>query len=697
MMGGKRTADRGEGRKMKTAKGDAAGTVPAGDVAAAAVDLLDKAARLPDRPGVYIFRDAAGDVIYVGKARSLPARVRSYFGSPRGLDAKTLAMRERIHDLEFIVTDGEIEALMLESNLIKRYRPQYNIRLADDKQYPYLRVDVGAAWPRVTVVRAARRDEARYFGPYSSAGAMRETLNLTRQLFPLRTCNDARLRRRGRPCLYHHIGRCLGPCTGEADLGEYGEAVRGLCLFLEGRQREVLRDLKRLMEDAASRTEFERAAALRDRVRAVERVMERQKAVSADLGDRDAIGLARADAGAAGAVGAAAEGAATAGAAMAGAAMAGAATAGEACGVIFAVRDGKLIGQERQFLVDPAATEAELLGALLQHHYASSTSIPREILLPAAPQDAELLESWLHELRGGPVHLAVPRRGEKRKLVSMAAENAALLLREREAQKAGGAAAADAMLQLQRDLDLAHLPRRIEGYDISNIQGREAVGAMVVFEEGRPRRDHYRRFRIRTVTGPDDFAMLGEVLGRRLRRLTEAGEGAAEQDAVEGAADAAPARFGTPPDLILVDGGRGQLGVAERALAAMGLDIPVVALAKAEEQVFAPGRPEPLPLDRRSPALMLLERVRDEAHRFAVTYHRATRGRTATRSRLDGIEGIGPRRRAALLRRFGSPAGIAAASADEITAVPGMNAALAAHVKEALAGLAGGGTSNDDS
>ncbi|MEW6546930.1 MAG: excinuclease ABC subunit UvrC [Bacillota bacterium] len=611
---------------------------------------------LPDRPGVYLFKDAGGQVIYVGKALSLRNRVRSYFHSSAGLNQRTMAMLSRAAGLDYIITDTELEALTLESNLVKKHRPRYNVMLKDDKHYPYLRVTTEDRWPRLVIARRARRDGSRYFGPYYPASVVHETMRLCRRLFPLRTCSDRVLENAGRPCLNYHIGRCLGPCTGEVDQEEYRQVVRDLCLFLGGRGEEVRDRLRARMEEAAERLEFEKAARLRDQIQALDRLIEEQKMVSTRLEDQDVVGLARAGQ--------------------------------DVCVQVFFMRAGKVVGR-RHYLLPAApadaaegeavagsggaASDPEILGAFLKQHYAEAEDIPGQILLPASPEEADLIERWLTQQAGHRVSLVVPKKGEKRHLVDLVTENARQVLNDvgpqEERRRETGREAARVLG------DLAGLPgpvRRLEGYDISNLHGRQAVGSLVVFEDGMPRKDHYRLFRLRTP-GPDDYAMMQEILFRRFRRgLEEAGAGTG---------------FASMPDLVLVDGGRGQLNAALEVLRALGLDhIPVMGLAKEQELLFLPGRPEPVQLPRDSAALHLVQWLRDEAHRFALGHHRRARKREGIRSLLDEVPGIGPRRKKELLRRFASLEQMASASVEELAAVPGMNLAAARRLKEYLGG-----------
>lgn len=590
---------------------------------------------LPDEPGVYLMRDARGRVIYVGKAASLKNRVRSYFQSGQSLDAKTRALVDEAAEVETIVTADEREALILEDTLIKRHRPRYNVRLRDDKRYPYLKL-TAEPFPRLVLTRRIEPDikrGARYFGPYTSSGAMREARRVLQKLFRIRTCsldipanaNENPVRRR--PCLDHFLGLCDAPCVGAVDASSYQRLVDEATLFLQGRRRELLPRLRREMAEASKNLEFERAARLRDRVRALERLLEACKALDPQRGDQDAIGLALAE---------------------------------TTCAVqVFQVRGGVLIGRERFSLETPRGSDPrEALVAFLQQRYVRSPEIPREILLPVEIDGEEraLLERWLSDRRGARVYLKHPKRGPKAGLVRTAERNAELALaeerrrREAEAGRAAGAGMSTALEELVRALRLSALPRRIEGFDVSNFQGREPVASMVVFTRGAPDKGRYRRFRIREVEGPDDVAMLAEAVRRRFERAL-----------------AGDARFLPLPDLLLLDGGKGQLGAARAVLAELGLsEVFPIALAKEHEELFLPGRRRPLVLPRRSPALQLLQRVRDEAHRFALEHHRRRRERRTLRSVLDEIPGIGPKRKRVLLERFGSVKALREATAEEL-------------------------------
>ena len=579
--------------------------------------------------------------MYVGKASSLRARVRSYFQAERNLPYKVRRLVREIADLEVIETASAAEALILEDALIKKHRPRFNVRLRDDKRYPYLKI-TKERFPRVQVVRRRGEDGARYFGPYTSSKSMRRVLKLAHKLFPIRTCNlDLDARRLDRPCLLYHIGRCSGPCAGLVSEEEYRRYVEGAALLFQGRVDEVIETLKEEMAQAAAEERFEHAAHLRDQVRALERIRERQVVALPEPVDLDAIGIA---------------------------------VEGErGYGMVLIVRGGRLIGREGFALKLPAETSpAEALEEFLDQYYTRATAFPQEVLLPEEIEDAEGLSLYLSGRRGGKVRVHVPRRGERRELVEMAQRNAQLSLKRAAAEELPEE---EVLEELAEALGLSVRPWRIEAFDISNLKGQEATGSMVVFVGGCPRRDAYRRFRVRISGKPNDYAMMYEVLSRRLSHgLAELSDPAV-----------AKGRFSDLPDLILVDGGKGQLSVALRALEEHGLTgIEVAALAKREELVYVPGRAEPIRLPRDSPALKLLQRIRDEAHRFAIEYHRRLRGRRALASLLDSVEGIGPKRRELLLRRFGSLEGLRQASLEELLSVPGLPRAVAERLYKAL-------------
>ena len=596
---------------------------------------------LPASPGVYLFKDAGGGVLYVGKAACLRDRVRSYFAPSAGLPIKTQRLLERVADIDFMVTDSEQEALLLECNLIKKYRPRYNVRLKDDKTYPYIKISLDEEWPRVYTTRRLEKDGARYFGPFASASSVRQTLNLVKRLFPYRSCHKAITGTDARPCLDYHIHRCAAPCIGAVAHEEYQEIIRQVILFLEGRQEQVVKELRRKMEEAAQALDYERAAILRDQVMAIESVGEEQKVASAAVGDEDVIALARAG--------------------------------DEACAMVFLVRGGKLTGREHFVLVGTQDEEpGQVMASFLKQFYHSVLFVPPTILLQTRPAEMTALKAWLQGKRGGRVSLRVPRRGEKKRFVDMVSENASLMLEQlRVKWLADAGKTAAALEELQKQLHLPHPPHRIECYDISNIQGTSAVGSMVVFEGGRPKPPHYRRFKIKTVGSADDYAMLQEILRRRFKRAA-AGEGGS-------------APWAVLPDLLLIDGGKGQLNAAQEVIRELGAEsVPVASIAKEHEEVFIPESSEPLPLHRTSQALYLLQRVRDEAHRFALAYHHKVHRKGTMTSALDAVPGIGPKRKRVLLRRFGSVKAIKEAPLDEIAAVMGMTRTLAAKVKEYL-------------
>ncbi len=602
--------------------------------------IATRLAGLPDKPGVYLMKDARGSVIYVGKAVVLRNRVRSYFHASASHSPKTERLVAEIADIEWIVTESELEALILEAELIKRHRPRYNVRLKDDKRYPYIQVTWQEPFPRVRMVRQARRDGARYFGPFTSSQAVYQTLDALRRLFPYRTCNREITGHDARPCLYYHIKRCTGPCIGAIDESGYREVIEQACLFLEGRSEQVLEQLVRQMSEAAKALDFERAAALRDQISAINQVIERQRIVSEHLHDHDIVAMARDD--------------------------------GQACVQVFFIRDGRLIGRE-YFVLTGAQDEddAEVMASFLKQFYSEAAQIPPEILVQHDLDEFAVISAWLSSRRGHKVAIKVPKRGDKRAIIEMAYENAIETLeRLRMEWEVDTHRQTEALAELQEALELPQPPNRIECYDISTIQGSYTTGSMVVFERGTPNKQDYRRFRIRTVEGTDDYASMREVLTRRFQRAREA----QQKRAVDGKSE----RWSVLPDLVILDGGKGQLGVAREVLEALGMGhIATVALAKQEEELFVPGRDRSIRLPRGSQGLYLVQRIRDEAHRFAISYHRKLREQDSTRSLLDEIPGIGPKRRQALLKQFGSLEAIRRASVDELAAVPSMTRAMA--------------------
>lgn len=604
--------------------------------------LKERAAEFPDSPGVYLFRDAAGEVLYVGKAISLRNRVRSYFSSPSSLNTRTMRMLAEAVDIDFLLTDSEVEALIFEADLIKRHRPRFNVRLRDDKQYPYIVVTTGDDYPRVGVARRVERDEHRYFGPFTNTSLLRRAMELLRKVFPYRTCTDYVMEHRQRPCLHYHVGRCLAPCTRPIDPGEYDDVIDGLLGFLGGRSRELTRDLEARMEEAAAELDFERAARIRDQIDALKTFREQQRNLSAPSAeDMDVLGLAR---------------------------------RGESAAItLLFMREGRIVGNDGFIVGAPEDTgDGEILGDTLVEYYSHSLLVPRRILLPVDPPDSQSLERWLGENRGSRVFLHRPERGEKRRLVALANRNAELLLDD----EAASSGSIRPLGELEEILELPAPPIRIECYDISNLSGSSAVGSMVVFEDGHPAPYGYRRFRIKDVDEIDDYAMMREVLSRRARRLDRS------EVASQVAEDTS---FSAVPDLIVIDGGPGHVATAREALAETPLEgTPILGIAKREELLYRPGESVPLTLPDDSDALKLLRRIRDEAHRFALDYHRRLRSKGAVRSLLDDIPGVGPRRRNALLAHFTSIEAMTAATEEELAAVPGMTRRAARSVKRFL-------------
>ncbi len=602
--------------------------------------LRARLAALESAPGVYLMKDAQGRVIYVGKASSLRNRLRSYFGSQAGMDAKTRELVEHVADFEVIRTDTPTEALILENELIKRYRPRYNIMLRDDKTYPFIRV-TNEPYPRVIATRRVVQDGSRYFGPYPSAGAVHRTLDLLKRLFPYRACDIEITGTATRPCLYYHIGRCVGPCIGAVSQEEYRAVIENVVLFLEGRADDVIARLREEMLAAADALDFERAARLRDELRAIEHVLQQQKIVTGTSESFDVLAVAQS-------------------------------AGGDACVQVGFVRNGKLLGSEHYLMVGARVDDppSAVLTSFVQQYYAQASSIPPELVLQHPLDDMETVSDFLARRRGEPVRLSVPSEGLRRELVEMIAKSAQQNLEQHRVRWLNDEQRTTlALEELAEALGLDRLPRRIECFDVSQLQGTNVVASMVVFEHGKPKKSDYRKFQIKTVEGQDDFAALREAVLRRYRRALAGEQTEAWQ---------------TLPDLVLIDGGKGQLNAACEALASLGLSLPVAALAKEHEELYVPGQSAPIVLPRDSQALFLVQRIRDEAHRFAVTFHRARRTRTALRSALDEIPGIGPRRRRELLRRFGSVEGIRQASVEEIAAVPGISRALAERIKAEL-------------
>jgi excinuclease ABC subunit C len=601
---------------------------------------------VPDSPGVYLFRDSKTQVIYVGKALRLRDRLRQYFTTGYGETARVSELVRKVYDFEFVTTANEVEALVLECNLIKNYRPRFNIRLKDDKNYLYLKLPVKEEFPRVHYSRRVQNDGSLYFGPYTSAQSLRGTVKSIRQLLPFRTCSDD-IFKQGKVCLDFHIKRCPGPCERRISAEDYKARIHEVALFMEGRSDVLVHELHERMEGAADKLDFENAARYRDQLQSIEKIADRQNVITRSRDDQDLIAYAR--------------------------------RGSEVFVEVAYVRQGKMVGHDGHPLDGAGdASEAELLRGFVLQYYASATHVPRTVVLPGPLDETELMTGWLSQRRGGPVAIEVPQRGRKRALVTQLAETAAQELEQLRIQADYDKSRTEPMLAaLAEALDLGIPPKRIECYDISNIQGDSAVGAMVVFEDGRPRSDHYRHFRIKFVPGPNDFAMLQEVLRRRLERL----ESAQRREDADVVGDRS---FTSRPDLILIDGGKGQLSAALEVLESAGYaDIPTFALAKEREEIFAPGRAEPIVQEKSSPGMFLVQRIRDEAHRFAITHHRKVRTKKALTSPLDSVEGIGPTRKRALLRHFGSVQAIREAAVEEIVAL-GVPERLARRLKETL-------------
>jgi excinuclease ABC subunit C len=603
--------------------------------------VLDERLRtLATEPGVYLMKNAAGEVIYVGKAASLRSRVRSYFGSRKGMDGKTRELVSQIADFEVIRTDTASEALILENELIKRHQPKYNVMLRDDKSYPYIRI-TNEPFPQVISTRRVVHDGSRYFGPYTSAASVNRTLELLNKLFPYRACDIEITGNASRPCLYYHIGRCLGPCIGAVSEEQYGGVIKKVELFLEGRSDELLPDLQREMDEAAEELDFERAARIRDEIRSIEHVLERQKVAPGKGFTFDVLAVARGQ-------------------------------GGDACVQVAFVREGKMLGSEH-FLMTGARIDDEpgaILSSFVSQFYEDAALVPRELVLEHPIEDEELVQGWLAQRRGGPVRLTYPKRGPRRALVEMVAKSAEESLnQERVRWLNDQQRTMMALTELSDRLQLERLPRRIECYDISNLQGTNPVASMVVFEDGKPKKSEYRKFRIKDVEGQNDFAMMQEVLRRRFKR-------AADQESTQ--------EWRELPDLVIVDGGKGQLNAALDVLRELEVSVPIVGLAKENEEIFVPGRRDPIILPRDAQSLFLVQRVRDEAHRFAVTFHRQRRQKSSFSSALDSLKGVGPRRKKALLKAFGSAKRIREASVEDLARVEGIGPALAEQIKAEL-------------
>lgn len=605
---------------------------------------------LPQKPGCYIMKDASDTVIYVGKAINLWNRVHSYFRNDSRHTEKTRQLVKHIDHIEWVVVESELEALILELNLIKRYRPRYNIQLKDDKHYPYIRITLQDPYPKVSITRRMVHDGSRYYGPYTGTWAVHQTLDMLRKIFPFMSCDREITGQDTRACLYHDIRLCTAPCIGAITQAEYHAMMEKLGAFLEGKSDDIMKALKREMKEASDQMLYERAAVLRDQIQAAAKVVERQKIVSDSNTDSDVIAIARSD--------------------------------DQACVQMFFIRGGKLIGQE-YFVLDGTAAEPdeEVLSEFIKQYYEEAATVPAEMLLPAELEESRIISQWLRQKRGGKkVEIKVPHNGNDRDLVNMAAENAIETMKALKTQWDNDTAKqSEALAELQAALSLPVPPNRMECYDISNTQGTNSVGSMVVFLQGVPAKKHYRRFNIKTVEGPNDYDSMTEVLTRRLNRWVSSQEKAKEVGAK------VDESFSVLPDLLIVDGGKGQLGRAIDVLAKFGLTdrVPVVGLAEENEELFRPGISESLMLPRHSQGLYMVQRIRDEAHRYAITSHRARRTKAGLASTLEKAPGIGPVKRKALLKKFGSLEAIADASVEELCCVHGMTRELAEAVKEA--------------
>lgn len=592
------------------------------------MDLKTKLENLPTKPGIYLMKDASGKIIYVGKAKSLRNRIRAYFHDTPPYHPKISALISKISDFDILATDSEIEALILEANLIKEYKPRYNVNLKDDKRYPYLKV-TDEPFPRVLVVRRVKKDKAKYFGPYTNVKAMRHILRILRRVFPIRSCNYALPSfRKIKLCLDYHIKRCLGPCEGKVSQEEYKEIIKSVLLFLSGKNNLLMEHLKERMNEYSAREEFEKAAPVRDQIKALESVIEKQKVADTEQVDRDIIAFAR--------------------------------EKKDISVVALQIREGILIGRQNFHLVGfKESTDQEILSTFLRQYYMHSVVIPPEIILPTEVDDWGMIADWLSSKREGRVRIIVPQRGDKFKLLKMANYNAQLSLNELLLQRSEAKKKVPpAINALKKDLYLSVPPRKIAAFDISNLGPQDAVGSLVFFQNGRPKKSQYRRFKIKTVEGQDDFAMMAEVVRRYFTRLTE--------DKQE------------YPDLVLIDGGKGQLSTAVQTLNSLGVkNQSVVALAKRLDEVFLPQRSDPLMIPKGSASLKLLQRIRNEAHRFAVEYHRKLRKKRTIKSEVDRIPGIGPKRRKVLLKHFGSVEKIKQAGLEELLKLEGINKGVA--------------------
>ena len=603
--------------------------------------LEEQLKRLPHRPGVYLMRDAERTILYVGKAADLHQRVRSYFQATHKLTPKIQRMVSRIADIDFYVATSEQEALIMELNFIKQYHPHYNVSLKDDKTFPYLKIDLNEEWPRVYVTRRFEQDGGRYFGPFSNARSVKQTLRILQNIFPLRICSKTITGKASRPCLEYHLGHCMAPCTGAVSREEYAQVINEVTFFLEGKQEKVVRELKARMDKTAESMDYEKAALLRDQIQAIHEVIEGEKIAAVIRGEEDVIAFVQ--------------------------------DGDQAYVQVLFVRSNKLTGRE-SFLLQGTRQEEpkQIMTSFVKQYYSSCPQIPPLLLLQYHLEDKLIIKEWLKSRRGAAIEIQVPRRGLKKQLVDIAAENARQGLEQLKIRElATTKSLDDALAEIERELKLKSLPQRMEAYDISNIQGSSAVGSMVVFEKGKPKPAHYRRFKIKTVEGANDYAMLQEVLQRRFKHVIKGGTSTQDTWAIM-------------PDLILIDGGKGQLNAALSALQEAGTQVAIASLAKENEEIFLPERKKPVVLPWSSAGLQLLQRLRDEAHRFAVSYFSNIHRRKTFASALDGVPGIGLRRKSALLRQFGTVQRIREASVEELAATMGMTYEQATRIKEYL-------------
>ena len=602
--------------------------------------IAEQLNQLPTNPGVYLLKDGEGNILYVGKAANLRHRVRSYFGTAQNLSPKLQRMVNRVNDLDFFITNTEQEALILELNLIKQHRPHYNVRLKDDKTFPYLKINPNEDWPRVYITRRLEQDGGHYFGPFASAKSVRQTLKIIKRIFPFRSCSKPITGTDTRPCLWYYVGKCLAPCIDAVSKEEYAEVIKQIILFLEGKQEKVVQELESQMNKAAEALEFERATLLRDQIQAINKVIEGQRIAATVRGEQDVIAFAQ--------------------------------DKDQAYVQVFFIRGGKLIGRESFVLQGTRSEEPpQIMTSFIKQFYHSAPSIPPLLLLQHPVEDKPVIEAWLRDKRGDKIRIQMPQRGNKKQLVNIVAENAQQGLAQLKIKELATPKVLEIALdEIARELRLSQPPLRMEAYDISNIQGTSAVGSMVVFDKGKPKPAHYRRFRIKTVSGADDYAMLQEVLKRRFKRSRDA---------------ATENTWTIVPDLILIDGGKGQLNAARAAMRDVGAtSVPVASLAKENEYIFIPQKKEPIALPGNSPGLQLLQRLRDEAHRFALRYHHKIRQKRTFASAFDNIAGIGAKRKRSLLRQFGSVPAIREASLEDLAAAKGMSQSLAKRIKESL-------------